>query len=128
MVNASGTVMADAILFRRAVNNLVANAIRYTPKGDVIRVEAHPTDEATIVTVANPGPGIDARHIPLLFNRFYRVDQARSDSAVLSGLGLPIVQSIMLLHSGRAEVDSTPSLTTFRLLFPAMSTPIRSVS
>lgn len=119
VVEASGTLDADPILFRRAVNNLVANAIRYTPPAGVIRLAAQPMDEGMAITVTNPGAGINAEHIPLLFDRFYRVDNARSDSASSTGLGLAIVQSIMGLHGGRAEVDSTPdATTTFRLVFP----------
>lgn len=119
-VDASGTLEADPILFRRAVNNLVANAIRYTPPGCVIELAARPTREGIAITVANPGAGISPQHLPLIFDRFYRVDHARSDSASSTGLGLAIVQSIMMLHGGRAEVESAPdALTTFRLRFPS---------
>jgi two-component system heavy metal sensor histidine kinase CusS len=119
VVDASGTLDADPILFRRAVNNLVANAIRYTPPAGVIRLAAQPMHDGMAITVTNPGIGINAEHIPLLFARFYRVDNARSDSASSTGLGLAIVQSIMGLHGGRAEVDSIPdAMTTFRLVFP----------
>lgn len=119
VVDASGTLDADPILFRRAVNNLVANAIRYTPPAGMVRLAAQPMHDGMAITVTNPGIGINAEHIPLLFDRFYRVDNARSDSASSTGLGLAIVQSIMGLHGGRAEVDSIPdAMTTFRLVFP----------
>jgi two-component system, OmpR family, heavy metal sensor histidine kinase CusS len=119
-VNASGTFDADPILFRRAVNNLVANAIRHTPQGGVIHLVTQPVEEGIAIEVTNPGIGINPEHVPKVFDRFYRVDDARSDSASSTGLGLAIVQSIMLLHGGRAEVESTPdSLTTFRLVFPS---------
>lgn len=122
-VQASGMVTADAILFRRAVNNLVANAIRYSPKGGVIQLAAHPSDDAVAITVSNPGLGIDAKHLPRLFDRFYRADQARTDSASSTGLGLAIVQSIMTLHDGVAAVECKPDgTTTFRLVFPAVVT------
>lgn len=120
VVDASGTLEADPILFRRAANNLVANAIRYTPKGGVIRLATQPMDDGIAITVTNPGIGINREHVPLLFDRFYRVDNARSDSASSTGLGLAIVQSIMVLHGGRVEVESTPDvMTTFRLVFPS---------
>lgn len=118
-VDASGSLEADPILFRRAVNNLVANAIRYTPQGGVIRLAALSIREGMAITVTNPGMGIDSEHLPRLFDRFYRVDDARSDSASSTGLGLAIVQSIMGLHGGRADVESLPhAMTTFRLVFP----------
>ncbi len=117
-VEANGTVVADAILFRRAVSNLVANAIRYTPNGGLIRLAASVRGAAVAVTVSNPGAGIDSAYLPRLFDRFYRADPARSDSASSAGLGLAIVQTIMALHGGQAEVESTLNgLTTFRLVF-----------
>jgi two-component system heavy metal sensor histidine kinase CusS len=119
-VAARGTLEADPILFRRAVNNLVANALRYTPKGGVIHLATQPVQEGMAIVVTNPGIGIDPEHVPWLFDRFYRVDDARSDSASSTGLGLAIVQSIMVLHGGRAEVESAPdTMTTFRLVFPS---------
>ena len=119
-IDARGTVDADPILFRRAVNNLVANAIRYTPEGGVIRLATKQVQDGIAITVTNPGIGIQSEHIPLLFERFYRVDDARSDSASSTGLGLAIVQSIMMLHGGRAEVESVAdAMTMFRLVFPS---------
>lgn len=120
VVEGQGTLAADAVLFRRAVSNLVANAIRYTPRGAAIRLRIEQADDATIISIANPGAGIDAAHLARLFDRFYRADQARSQSASSAGLGLAIVQSIMNLHGGKAEVSSVPNVeTTFRLLFPS---------
>lgn len=118
-VKASGSVYADTILLRRAVNNLMANAIRYTPAGGVIRLHAEMTANGTTVSVINPGQGIDEKHIPRLFDRFYRADTARSNSASSTGLGLAIVQSIMLLHDGDTDVKSEKNgLTIFTLNFP----------
>ena len=119
-VAAGGTVVADAILFRRAVSNLVANAIRYTPRGGLIQLAAvNAGSGAATITVTNPGAGIDSAYLPRLFDRFYRADPARSDSASSAGLGLAIVQSIMALHGGQAGVESTLNgMTTFRLAFP----------
>lgn len=120
-VDAGGVVLADGVMFRRAVNNLVANAIRYTPQGGLIQLVSTESADMTTIAVSNTGHGIDLRHVHRLFDRFYRVDRARSDSASLSGLGLAIVQSIMVLHHGRAEVESIPGqVTTFRLQFPKM--------
>lgn len=111
---------ADPILFRRAVHNLLANAIRYTPPGGEIDLASDRKGGDVMVSVKNPGPGIEPEHLPHLFDRFYRTDRARSDSATSAGLGLAIVQSIARLHGGRVEVESRVGGTTvFRLLFPA---------
>ncbi|MFC7286830.1 heavy metal sensor histidine kinase [Herminiimonas glaciei] len=119
-VAAGGKVYADAILLRRALGNLVANAIPYTPRGATIVLKGAKTAEGVTVSVINPGQGIAAEHIPHLFNRFYRGDAARSNSATSTGLGLAIVQSIMALHGGRATVTSEENgLTEFALIFPA---------
>ncbi|ABR89313.1 heavy metal sensor kinase [Janthinobacterium sp. Marseille] len=119
-VEAGGRVYADAILLRRAIGNLVANAIPYTPRGATIVLKGVMTADGATVSVVNPGAGIAAQHIPHVFNRFYRGDAARSNSATSTGLGLAIVQSIMALHGGRATVTSEENgLTEFSLIFPA---------
>jgi two-component system heavy metal sensor histidine kinase CusS len=69
--------------------------------------------------VSNPGAGIEAQHLPHLFDRFYRVDSSRTRSQGSTGLGLAIVRSIMSLHQGDAQVESQPGeITVFRLVFP----------
>ncbi|CDG83815.1 heavy metal sensor histidine kinase [Janthinobacterium agaricidamnosum] len=118
-IAATGEVLADAHLLRRAVGNLVANAVRYTPRGAVISLAALQHAAGTTIVVSNPGPGIDALHLPRLFDRFYRSDQSRSTKSSSAGLGLAIVKSIMALHGGSAGVSSTPGgVTSFSLLFP----------
>lgn len=118
-IEASGSVRADPMLLRRAISNLVANAIRYTASGQTIRLQAIQIDDAAIITVSNPGQQISEAAIPRLFDRFYRADPARSDSASSTGLGLAIVQSIMKLHGGQVELSrSADQLTVFSLRFP----------
>jgi two-component system heavy metal sensor histidine kinase CusS len=113
-------LVADPSLLRRALHNLLANAIRYTPRGGSIRLDVLQRGGEVAVSVSNPGPGIEPEHLPHLFDRFYRADPARSDSAFSAGLGLAIVQSIARLHGGRVEVESRPKeVTIFRLVFPA---------
>lgn len=117
-VRASGTVLADLHLLRRAVNNLVANAVRYTPKGGTIRLEASAAGGGMCIVVINPGVGISAADLPRLFDRFYRADSSRSGAARSAGLGLAIVRSIMTLHRGRVSASSEQGLTRFELFFP----------
>lgn len=119
VVEATGTILADPILLRRAVNNLMANAIRYTSPGGVIHLRAETTGAVTTISVINPGEKIDEKHLSRLFDRFYRGDAARSNAGSSTGLGLAIVQSIMSLHAGSAEVSSgNKGRTIFKLNFP----------
>ncbi|AMP14352.1 heavy metal sensor histidine kinase [Collimonas pratensis] len=118
-IAASGNMLADPMLLRRAIGNLVANAIRYTAPGQVVRMEASQQPHSTCITISNPGPQIAEAAIPRLFDRFYRADPARSDSASSAGLGLAIVQSIMKLHGGQVELSrSADHMTVFTLNFP----------
>jgi len=106
-------------LLRRAVSNLVANAIRYTPFGHTVALSAENQHDSVIISVTNPGKGIDVSHLDRIFDRFYRADTARSNSATSTGLGLAIVQSIMALHGGTAKAESViDGETIFRLIFP----------
>jgi two-component system heavy metal sensor histidine kinase CusS len=108
----------DPVLLQRAVNNLVSNAIRYTPPGGAVQLSARAVEEGVQLAVSNTGPGIAAEHLPHIFDRYYRADQARSDQAHSAGLGLSIVRAIMALHGGNISVDSQPGAsTTFYLLF-----------
>jgi len=121
-VRGAGRLRADATLLRRAVGNLVANAIRYTPADGVITVQAEAAGDGMEISVANPGPGIPAEQLERLFDRFYRADPSRSSAGGSSGLGLAIVRSIMMLHGGQASVTSSPGqLTVFSLRFPGRS-------
>lgn len=121
-VEAKGDVRADPGMFRRAVSNLVTNALRFAPSGGRIVLLAYAEDEgARVVEVRNQGPPIPADHLPHIFDRFYRGDSSRSDSHSGSGLGLAIVRSIMALHGGEVAVESRPGEdTVFRLTFPAL--------
>lgn len=118
-VAGSGVLHADATLLRRAVGNLVANAIRYTPPQGSISLEATVVAGATLIGVANPGPGIPPDQIERIFDRFYRADPSRSSASGSSGLGLAIVRTIMALHGGAASASSEPGKhTVFTLRFP----------
>ncbi len=96
--------IADEMLFGRAVNNLVENALRHTPAGGRIEITLVKRDEHSEVSVSDNGIGIAAEHLPHLFDRFYRADTSRSSEGV--GLGLALVKSIMDLHGGTARIES----------------------
>ncbi|MBS1156999.1 MAG: histidine kinase [Proteobacteria bacterium] len=119
-VAGQAVIHADKGLLRRALGNLIANAIQHTPPGGKIWVELKQAGtKAVTITIGNPGPGIAAEHLPRLFDRFYSVDKARTPGKRGTGLGLAIVRSIMQLHGGDIEVKSLPSVKTeFVLTFP----------
>jgi len=122
--DAGAVLYVDRELFRRAVSNLLSNALKYTPSGGTIHLLAAKTDAGVSVTVENPGPGIPPEHRDKIFDRFYQVDRSRSDSATSTGLGLSIVKIIMELHRGSVDVASEPgAVTRFTLNFPAVSIP-----
>jgi len=123
VVTGNATVCADAALVQRAVMNLLTNAIRHATGGGVIRVEIDASCDETHVTVINPGAPIPVHHRPKLFDRFYRVDAARSRAEGGAGLGLALVRSIMDLHDGSVAVLDAfePGHTAFRLSFKGQS-------
>jgi signal transduction histidine kinase len=87
--------------------NLHDNALKYTPEGGAVEVRAEPHDGTVVATVRDTGEGIPAEHLPRVFDRFYRVDKARSREQGGTGLGLSIARSIVTAHGGRIELDST---------------------
>jgi len=114
-------VWSDETMLIRALSNLVSNALRYAPRGTCIQLLATVgAGRDCTLEVSNEGPAIPAEHKLRIFERFYRADPSRQDSASGSGLGLAIVRSIMDLHHGTASVRSTPGQrTVFSLHFPA---------
>ncbi|MNP32575.1 Sensor kinase CusS [compost metagenome] len=115
----SARVLGDRLMIQRAISNLLSNALRHCPPGETVSllIECGATEVSLLVS--NPGTGIEAQHLPHLFERFYRVDSSRSRAQGSTGLGLAIVRSIMSLHQGVAQVQSLPgTMTVFRLGFP----------
>ncbi|MBV9734210.1 MAG: heavy metal sensor histidine kinase [Verrucomicrobia bacterium] len=115
-----GELYADPMLFRRAINNLVSNALQHAPTAGRIRVlVVTELDHEVQVAVQDNGSGIGPEHLPRIFDRFYRVDAARSSSSSSTGLGLAIVKSIMELHGGSARAESELGAgTKVTLTFP----------
>ncbi|MFW6021475.1 MAG: phosphate regulon sensor histidine kinase PhoR [Guyparkeria sp.] len=104
-----------------AFSNLVFNAVKYTPAGGRVEVSwARDERGRPVFSVCDTGIGIEARHIPRLTERFYRIDVGRSRSRGGTGLGLAIVKHVVLRHGARLEIDSTPGEgSCFRVIFPA---------
>ncbi len=97
----------NAALLEQAVVNLLDNAISYSAAGQTVQVEARRRDGELVVLVRDRGCGIGREHLPRIFERFYRVDKARSRKLGGTGLGLAIVKHIAQAHGGQATVDST---------------------
>jgi two-component system phosphate regulon sensor histidine kinase PhoR len=95
-------------LFEQAVINLIDNAVKYSESGSAVTITATASSNEIKVAVSDCGCGIAAEHLPRLFERFYRVDRARSRKLGGTGLGLAIVKHIVQAHGGRVSVASTP--------------------
>jgi two-component system heavy metal sensor histidine kinase CusS len=115
-----GRWYGDRLMVRRALNNLLANAIAHSPRDGrvAVRIE-HSGTATTCVRVENGGGTIAAEHLPRLFDRFYRVDPARQRTSGGAGLGLAITQSIVHAHGGTIDIASADGLTTVRMCMPA---------
>jgi signal transduction histidine kinase len=122
-------VYADPERIHQVVFNLLDNAVRFTPAGGRVTISAARRDGEVAVAVADTGPGIPAEHLPRLFDRFYRVDTARSRDDGGTGIGLAIARSIVEAHGGRIHAESEPgrgSTFTFELpVAPARESPGR---
>jgi len=115
----SATVGGDRLMLRRAIGNLLSNAIRHTPSGNTVKVVLDQVPNQSIsISVGNPGPAIPDEHIPKLFDRFYRVDASRQRGGDGAGLGLAITKSIIDIHGGKIEVTSAEGWTRFRVTLP----------
>jgi two-component system heavy metal sensor histidine kinase CusS len=114
-----GLVWADPMLLRRALANLLANAVQYADASSTIVLSAQARGAGVALSVENDGPQIGEQQLSRLFERFYRADTARRGSAQSSGLGLSIVRTIMTLHRGEAQARSGGGKTSFTLVFPA---------
>ncbi|KQQ59957.1 histidine kinase [Pseudomonas sp. Leaf127] len=115
---ARGTLNADAQLLRRALANLLANALRYAAPDTSVTISTLSTGGRLEISVHNQGDEIAGEHLPHLFERFYRCDPSRNQPDDSGGLGLAIVRSIMQAHGGTVSVTSDPSGTVFTLVFP----------
>ncbi|MGE2209289.1 Cu(+)/Ag(+) sensor histidine kinase [Klebsiella pneumoniae] len=113
-------VEGDPQMFRRAINNLLSNALRYTPEGQAITVSIREQESFFDLVIENPGKPIPEEHLSRLFDRFYRVDPSRQRKGEGSGIGLAIVKSIVEAHHGRVQVESDVRSTRFILSVPRL--------
>lgn len=111
-------IEGDPQMFRRAINNLLSNALRYTPEGQAVTVSIKEQENHFELMIENPGKPVPEEHLPRLFDRFYRVDPSRQRKGEGSGIGLAIVKSIVEAHHGRVHVESDVRSTRFILSVP----------
>lgn len=115
-------IQGDKMMLARAISNILSNAIRYTPENQIIRIVlSQVTDKRVKIIISNPGKKIDSRHLPHLFDRFYRVDESRhrnGNDASGAGIGLAIVKSIIETHKGSIYVESDEQSTRFIINLP----------
>jgi two-component system sensor histidine kinase BaeS len=116
--NAADQLTADPVRLEQALSNLVANAIRHTPAAGLVDLEARHTADGIVLSVVDSGAGIAPEHLPHVFDRFYKVDQARAAGDGGSGLGLSIVKAIVERHGGAIGVESRPGRTAFTMTLP----------
>ncbi len=112
-------ILGDRRQIVSAVSNLIENAIKYSEKGTTVQVNLIRQDENALIEIADSGIGIPERELERIFERFYRVDQARSRESGGTGLGLSIVRHVVQNHSGNISVKSMEGVgSTFTIVFP----------
>jgi signal transduction histidine kinase len=123
--NDQGMVSGDPVRLRQLLRALISNAVRYTDPGGWVRIRNERSENAVSVSVEDSGLGIPAESLDKIFDRFYRVDEARSRAQGGSGLGLSIAKWIAEVHHGSISVQSTPgkgSCFTVHLTFHSPET------
>lgn len=113
------TLQGDRTMLRRALSNLLDNALRFTPSGGTVTMAMREVGRSVELTISNNGSTIAAEVLPRLFDRFYRADPARHESAEHAGLGLAITQSIIRAHGGSIRCESAAGTTRFVIELPA---------
>lgn len=99
-------VLADQDRILQVLTNLLGNALQYTPPGGKVQVLASRNKGEVVITIADTGIGIQAEHLPHVFDRFYRTDASRARASGGSGIGLTIAQALVKAHHGRIWVES----------------------
>lgn len=122
-------LMADRSLIRRALSNLLSNAIRHTPHGESIVVKLERSDNnMASISIINPSIDIPLEHLSKLFDRFYRVDPSRQQESQGAGLGLAITKSIIKAHGGSIHVHSENNTVSFCIELPLQNTELHTSS
>lgn len=116
-----GEVSADRLMLRRALGNLLSNAVRHSAVNTTLRVNISASGDDILISMENTGDTIPAEYLDRVFDRFFRVDPSRQRSSEGTGLGLAITRSIVVAHGGTISVASNDRVTTFRIGLPRAS-------
>ncbi len=116
-----GEVSADRLMLRRALGNLLSNAVRHSTVGTTLRVDIATSPTAISISMKNTGDTIPQEYLERVFDRFFRVDPSRQRSSEGTGLGLAITKSIVAAHGGTISVASIDGVTTFTIRLPRAS-------
>lgn len=120
LLEGAGTILGDRLMIRRALSNLLSNALRYTLRGKSVKVSIDRLGSSeTRLVIENPGEDISPEHLSRLFDRFYRVDASRQKTSDGAGLGLSITKSIVEAHRGTIMASSANGTIRFEIRFPA---------
>ena len=120
VLEGAGAILGDRLMIRRALSNLLSNALRHTLRGNSVKVSiAHPGSGETRLAIENPGADIAPEHLSRLFDRFYRVDASRQKTSDGAGLGLAITRSIVEAHQGTIMASCANGAIRFEIRFPA---------
>lgn len=114
----SATVAGDSLMLRRALSNLLSNAVRHAHPGSTVRVGLAEQRAAVVIEVENLGDTLDADTLACFFERFYRADPSRHHTSEGAGLGLAITRSIIIAHRGGIRVTSIKGVTRFEITLP----------
>jgi signal transduction histidine kinase len=118
-ISAGCRITGDKVMLEMAINNLLENAVKYTPADTAISVALHEKQGSAILTVADYGPGIPDSEKKNIFNKFYRIGNEESRTSKGTGLGLYLTNKIVLQHKGRIVVkNNTPSGSVFEICLP----------
>lgn len=116
-----GAVSADRLMLRRALGNLLSNAVRHSAANTTIQVNIRSNADAISIAMKNTGDTIPAEYLDRVFDRFFRVDPSRQRSSEGTGLGLAITKSIVLAHGGTIAASSAGGVTTFSISLPRVA-------
>ena len=116
-----GEVSADRLMLRRALGNLLSNAVRHSAVNTTLQVNIRSSAHAISIAMKNTGDAIPAEYLDRVFDRFFRVDPSRQRSSEGTGLGLAITKSIVLAHGGTIDAGSADGVTTFSISLPRVA-------
>lgn len=111
-------IYADKSSVQQVLNNIISNAVKYSYENTVIRINFRQDEDNQFISITNSGPEIKEKDLPYLFERFYRVDKARTQKDGSLGIGLTITRNLVEAHGGKIEVESDGHSTTFSIYFP----------